>query len=250
MHRDHWGLSQRRFEALPSPFDVGLEAATRVLARRGARKIATGRFPVIFRADVAGGLFSSLLGALSGGALYRNSSYLEQSLGMRILPRGVNVFEDPRLHEGYGSSPIDSDGLATRQQHFIHDGVVERYLLGTYSARKLGLASTANAGGARNVRVTGLQVAMGDLIKGVFRGLLVTELMGQGINLVTGDYSRGAAGFWIENGEIVHAVHEVTIAGNLRDMFQQIEAIGDDIDRRGDLHCGSVLISEMVVAGQ
>jgi PmbA protein len=250
MHRDSWGVSRRDPACLPGVARVADKAAEQVRQRLGARKIATCQVPVLFQAEIASGLISSLLSAISGGSLFRKSSFLLDSLGTQVLPAWLSVRETPRQRGGMGSSPIDGDGLATRDQYFIRDGEVVSYLLSTYSARKLSMQSTANAGGARNVLVEGAAVPLPELMRQMGRGLLVTELMGQGINLVTGDYSRGAAGIWIENGEPVHAVHEVTIAGNLRDMLRGIAGLGSDIDDRGNIQCGSILVEQMMVAGR
>jgi PmbA protein len=250
MHRDSWGVSRRDASLLPTVADVAGKAADQVRKRLGARKIPTCRVPVLFQADIASGLIASLLSAISGGSLFRKSSFLLDSLGTQVLPAFLSVRESPRRRGGMGSSPIDGDGLATRDQYFVRNGEVVSYLLSTYSARKLSMQSTANAGGARNVLLEGAGTPLPALMKQAGTGLLVTELMGQGINLVTGDYSRGAAGLWIENGEPVHAVHEVTIAGNLRDMLRGIVGLGDDIDDRGNIQCGSILVEQMMVAGR
>jgi PmbA protein len=250
MHRDSWGISRRDASLLPAVAEVAGRAADQVRKRLGARKIATCRVPVLFQADMASGLIASLLSAISGGSLFRKSSFLLDSLGTQVLPSFLSVRESPRLRGGMGSSPIDGDGLATREQYFIRNGDVVSYLLSTYSARKLSMQSTANAGGARNVMVEGPGMPLPALMKQMGSGLLVTELMGQGINLVTGDYSRGAAGIWIENGEPAHAVHEITIAGNLGDMLGGIIGLGNDIDDRGNIRCGSILVEQMMVAGR
>ena len=202
-----------------------------------------------FAAEVARGLFGHLLGAISGGALYRKASFLVDALGEQLFPDWFTLDERPLLKGGLASSSFDGDGLATRAQPFIKDGQLVSYLLSTYSGRKLGLPSTANAGGARNVFVTHGQQDRAALLKQMGTGLLVTELMGQGLNMVTGDYSRGAGGYWVENGEIQFPVQEVTIAGNLRDMYRNLVAVGSDLDTRGSLRTGSVLLEQMKVAG-
>ena len=205
--------------------------------------------PVLFAAELAGGLFGSLLGAIAGGNQYRNASFLVGALGQTLFPEWLTLDERPLLPGGLSSSAFDGDGLATYAKPFIENGVLCNYMLSTYSGRKLGMPSTANAGGARNVFVTHGNDDQAALLKKMGRGLLVTELMGQGLNMVTGDYSRGAGGYWVENGEIQFPVQEVTIAGNMRDMFKQIIAVGNDLDRRGSICTGSVLIERMKVAG-
>jgi PmbA protein len=249
MHRDSWGISRRHAGELPPVASVVEHATQRALRRVGARKIHTQRVPVIFHADIASGLISSLLSAISGGALFRRSSFLLDSLGQEVLPAFIDITERPRELRGYASACIDGDGLPTRDQAFVSAGRVARYLLGTYSSRKLSMPSTANAGGARNVRVSGSSGDFNALVKTMHKGLIVTEVMGQGVNLVSGDYSRGAAGFWVENGDIVHPVHEVTIAGNMKDMFRHLVGHADDIDTRGNIHCGSLLVESMMVGG-
>ncbi|MBU2281481.1 MAG: metalloprotease PmbA, partial [Gammaproteobacteria bacterium] len=218
--------------------------------RLGARPVPTCDVPVLFSAELATGLFGHFLAAISGGNLYRQSSYLEGSLGQTLFPEWLNLDERPLLPRGLASSAYDSDGLATYAKPFVENGQLVSYVLGTYSGRKLGMPSTANAGGVHNLFVTQGNEDQAELIRRMGRGLLVTELMGQGLNLVTGDYSRGAGGFWVENGEIQFPVQEVTIAGNLRDMFRQIVAVGCDVERRSSIHTGSVLIERMKVAGQ
>ncbi len=198
---------------------------------------------------MAGGLFGSFLSAVSGGNLYRKSSFLEGALGQQLFPAWLTLDERPHIPRALGSAAFDGDGLATYAKPFVDKGQLVSYLLGTYSGRKLGLPSTANSGGVHNLFVTHGSEDQAALIRRMGRGLLVTELMGHGLNMVTGDYSRGAAGFWVENGEIQHAVQEVTIAGNMKDMFKQIVAIGSDLETRSNIHTGSVLIERMMVAG-
>ena len=249
MQRDYWYDHGRRADALASAQSIGRKAAERTTSRLGARSVPTCNVPVIFAAEVARGLFGHLLGAISGGALYRKASFLVDALGEQLFPDWFTLDERPLLKGGLASSSFDGDGLATRAQPFIKDGELISYLLSTYSGRKLGLPSTANAGGARNVFVTHGQQDRAALLKQMGTGLLVTELMGQGLNMVTGDYSRGAGGYWVENGEIQFPVQEVTIAGNLRDMYRNLVAVGSDLDTRGSLRTGSVLLEQMKVAG-
>jgi PmbA protein len=205
--------------------------------------------PVLFSAELAGGLFGSFLGAISGGNLYRKSSFLEGTMGQRLFPEWLTLDERPHLRGGMASAWFDGDGLATYAKPFVENGHLVSYVLGTYSGRKLGLPSTANSGGVHNLFVTHGVEDQAALIRRMGRGLLVTELMGSGLNMVTGDYSRGAAGFWVEHGEIQFPVQEITIAGNMKDMFQQIVAVGNDLETRSNIHTGSVLIERMMVAG-
>ncbi|MCK9534200.1 MAG: metalloprotease PmbA [Pseudomonas sp.] len=249
MQRDYWYDYGRRADRLTDAATIGRIAAERTISRLGARSIPTCDVPVIFAAELAGSLFGSLLGAIAGGNQYRNSSFLVGALGQTLFPEWLTLDERPLLPGGLASSAFDGDGLATYAKSFIENGVLTNYMLSTYSGRKLGMPSTANAGGARNVFVTHGDDNQAALLKKMGRGLLVTELMGQGLNMVTGDYSRGAGGFWVENGEIQFPVQEVTIAGNMRDMFAQIVAVGNDLDRRGSVCTGSVLIERMKVAG-
>jgi PmbA protein len=228
---------------------IGRRAAERTVARLDPRPIATGSVPVLFAAEVARGLVGHLLAAISGGALYRRASFLLDSMGTRLFPDWFGIEEDPFLPQGWRSSGFDAEGVATVAAPLLGDGVLQHYLLGSYSARKLGLASTGHAGGAHNLAVRANAGGFDDLLRGMRRGLVVTELMGQGVNPVTGDYSRGAAGFWVEGGQIQHAVDGITIAGNLRGMFQAIEAVGDDTDHRSHVACGSILVGAMTVAG-
>ena len=250
MQRDYHYDVSRVAGDLASAESIGRRAAERAVRRLGARPVPTCDVPVLFSAELATGLFGHFLAAISGGNLYRQSSYLEGALGEVLFPEWLNLDERPLLPRGLASSAYDSDGLATYAKPFVENGQLVSYLLGTYSGRKLGMPSTANAGGVHNLFVTQGNEDQAELIRRMGRGLLVTELMGQGLNLVTGDYSRGAGGFWVENGEIQFPVQEVTIAGNLRDMFRQIVAVGCDVERRSSIHTGSVLIERMKVAGQ
>jgi len=249
MQRDYWYDVNRQGELLASAQSIGLKAAQRAAARLGARPVPTCEVPVLFSAELAGGLFGSFLGAISGGNLYRKSSFLEGTMGQRLFPEWLTLDERPHLQRAMASSAFDGDGLATYAKPFVENGTLVSYVLSTYSGRKLGLPSTANAGGVHNLFVTHGVEDQDALIRRMGRGLLVTELMGSGLNMVTGDYSRGAAGFWVENGEIQFPVQEITIAGNMKDMFQNIVAIGSDLETRSNIHTGSVLIEKMMVAG-
>ena len=253
MERDDWYASERNARDLPSAEAVGDYAGRRALARLRARKIATTSVPVLFEAPVANGLLSHFVSAVSGGSLYRKATFMVDSLGKQVFSQQVNIVERPHLPRGQASTWFDDDGVATRDRDVVRAGELQGYFLSAYSARKLGMQTTGNAGGNYNLILEpGKSAGQSDLpglIRTMRRGLLVTELMGQGINLVTGDYSRGAAGYWIENGEIAHPVEEITIAGNLRDMFRSIAAIGSDVLVRGSRSCGSILIESMKVAG-
>ena len=249
MQRDYWYDVNRQGELLADPASIGLRAAQRAASRLGARPVPTCEVPVLFSAELAGGLFGSFLGAISGGNLYRKSSFLEGAIGQKLFPEWLTIDERPHLMRAMGSSSFDGDGLATYAKPFVEKGELVSYVLGTYAGRKLGLPSTANAGGVHNLFVTHGDEDQAALLRRMGRGLLVTELMGHGLNMVTGDYSRGAAGFWVENGEIQFAVQEVTIAGNMRDMFKQIVAVGNDLELRSNIRTGSVLIERMTVAG-
>ncbi|KAA6195657.1 metalloprotease PmbA [Pseudomonas lactis] len=249
MQRDYWYDVNRQGELLADPASIGLRAAQRAASRLGARPVPTCEVPVLFSAELAGGLFGSFLGAISGGNLYRKSSFLEGAIGQKLFPEWLTIDERPHLMRAMGSSSFDGDGLATYAKPFVEKGELVSYVLGTYAGRKLGLPSTANAGGVHNLFVTHGDEDQAALLRRMGRGLLVTELMGHGLNMVTGDYSRGAVGFGLENGEIQFAVQEVTIAGNMRDMFKQIVAVGNDLELRSNIRTGSVLIERMTVAG-
>ena len=249
MQRDYWYDVNRQGELLTDPALIGRKAAERSVARLGARPVPTCEVPVLFAAELATGLFGSFLAAISGGNLYRHSSFLEGALGQQLFPAWLNLDERPHLPRAMASAAFDGDGLATYAKPFVAGGELVSYVLGTYSGRKLGMPSTANAGGVHNLFVSHGDEDQRALLRRMGRGLLVTELMGQGLNMVTGDYSRGAAGFWVENGEIQFPVQEVTIAGNLRDMFRQVVAVGNDLELRGNIRTGSVLIEKMTVAG-
>ncbi|MDV3468147.1 metalloprotease PmbA [Stenotrophomonas sp. C3(2023)] len=251
MQRDGWYSSALARDDLQDVASIGRRAAERTVARLQPRSLATASMPVLFAPEVARSLIGHLLSAVSGGALYRQSSFLLDSVGQQLFPQWMQIDERPHLRRGLRSAAFDGDGVATRESALIRDGVLQRYLLGAYSARKLGLQSTGNAGGVHNLQVAAS--APGLDLHGIARqmgqGLLVTELMGQGVNGVTGDYSRGAGGFRVENGEIQHPVDGITIAGNLREMFNAIEAVGADVDPRSHVQVGSILIGKMTVAG-
>lgn len=249
MQRDHWYSSALAREDLEAPAAIGRRAAERTVARLQPRSLPTGELPVLFAPEMARSLVGHLLGAVSGGALYRRASFLLDSVGSRLFPDWFAIDELPHLRRGLRSAAFDGEGVATRAAPLVAGGVLQRYVLGSYSARKLGLQTTANAGGVHNLQVAANADDLASIAAGIPRGLLVTELMGNGVNPVTGDYSRGAGGFWIENGAIAYPVDEVTIAGNLREMFQRIEAVGRDIDVRSHVHIGAVLVGKMTVAG-
>ncbi|MCH7344904.1 metalloprotease PmbA [Pelomonas sp. CA6] len=253
MERDAWYSSMRDAADLASPESVGRYAAERALARLKGRKAKTATVPVLFEAPVAAGLLGSLVQATSGGALYRRASFLLDSLGQPVMASHIDVLEDPHVRKGKGSSPFDDEGVLTRARSVVEGGVLQGYFLTTYSARKLGLRTTGHAGGSHNLVMRSRCTAPGDDLRTMLRrlgtGLFVTELMGQGVNYVTGDYSRGASGYWVENGEIAYPVHEVTIAGNLKDMFQRIVGIGADTYTTGTKTVGSVLVDGMKLAG-
>jgi PmbA protein len=253
MQRDAWYSSMRDAADLAGPEVIGRYAAERVLARLKSTRVATCEVPVLFEAPAAAGLLGALVQALSGGALYRKASFLVDSLGQQVLPSHVDVEEDPHVLKGKGSAPFDDEGVHTRARRVVSGGVVQGYFLSSYSARKLGMRTTGHAGGSQNLSLVSRLTLPGDdldaMIRRLGRGLLVTELMGQGVNYVTGDYSRGASGFWVEGGRIVHPVEEITIAGNLRQMFRDIVAIGADVYVMGAKAVGSVLLEKMKVAG-
>lgn len=250
MERDYAYTIGRSVDALKSPEWVGQECARRTLARLSPRKLPTMKAPVIFASEVATGLFGHLVGAISGSSIYRKSSFLLDSLGKQILPSWLTINEQPHLIGGLASSPFDSEGVRTTERNIVEDGVLQTWLMTSYSARKLGLQSTGHAGGIHNWRIGGQGLSFDALLKQMGTGLVVTELMGQGVSGITGDYSRGASGFWVENGEIQYPVSEITIAGNLKDMWANMVTIADDIETRSNIQCGSVLIPEMSIAGE
>ena len=249
MERDYYYSSARDPADLEDVESIGVKAASRALQRLGARKIRTTRAPVIFIPELARGFVGHAIGAISGSAQYRRSSFLLDAVGEKIFPEFVSVLERPHIPKGMASAPYDGEGVATYDRDIVTDGVLQGYVLSSYSARRLGLETTANAGGTQNLIVPGNVEGVDALIGEMGTGLLVEELIGQGVNTVTGDYSRGAVGHWVEDGEISHPVHEVTIAGNLRDLYQRILAVGRDQDTRGGIRCGSILVDEMTIAG-
>jgi PmbA protein len=253
MQRDDWYSSARDPDKLGDPEKIGRYAAERALARLNARKLDTRTCPVLFEAPLAAGLVGAFVQATSGGALYRKSSFLLDSLGKSIFPSHINIVEDPHIVGAVGSSPFDEEGVRTQTRKVVSDGVLQGYFLSSYTARKLGMQTTGNAGGSHNLKLTSTLTQPGDDFAGMLKkmgtGLLVTELMGQGVNYVTGDYSRGASGYWVENGVIQYPVEEITIAGSMVEMFKQIVAIGADSLVRGTKETGSILIEQMTIAG-
>jgi PmbA protein len=249
MQRDDWYTAARREDELESAESVGRRAAERTVRRLDARKLDTLQAPVLFDATLAGGLIGHFVGAVSGGALYRKSTFLLDSLGTQVFSPNVNLREAPHVLRGLSSAPFDDEGVATTSRDVVSAGVVQGYFLGTYSARKLGMQSTGNAGGSHNLMLDSGTLDFDGLLKKMGRGLVVTELLGHGINSVTGDYSRGAAGFWVEDGAIAYPVHEITIAGNLKEMFRGIVEVGTDVLKRGSKTTGSILIDNMTIAG-
>jgi PmbA protein len=254
MQRDYWYTTARDAADMKSPEHVGRIAGERAVRRLNGRRISTRNCPVIFEAPIASGLIGSFVGAVSGGSLYRKSSFLLDSLGQEIFAPIVNLREDPFLKKGLGSCPFDNEGVKVSARDVVKNGVVQGYFLSSYSARKLGMQSTGNAGGSHNLILPcsepGGQLDLPAMLKKMGTGLLVTELLGHGTNMVTGDYSRGAAGFWVENGEIRFPVEEITVAGNLKDIFRDIQAIGSDVEVRGSKQTGSILVCNMMVAGE
>jgi PmbA protein len=249
MQRDNWYTTCRSPRALDTPESIGEKAACRAVARLGAKKIGAGAFPVLFEAPLAVGLLGHFVQAVSGGALYRKSSFLVDHLGQQVFPDFFNLSERPHLPAALASSAFDNEGVRTHDREVVQDGVLQGYFLSVYSGRKLGMVTTGNAGGSHNLILQSGDDDLAALTRRMGRGLLVTELLGHGVNYVTGDYSRGAAGFWVENGEIAYPVEEITIAGNLRDMYRNIRAIGNDVETRGSRQTGSILVEGMTVAG-
>jgi PmbA protein len=253
MQRDYWYTSMRDALEMASPESVGRYAAERALSRLKSRKVKTCEVPVLFESTVAAGLLGGFVQATSGGSLYRKASFLQDSLGQAIWPEHIDITEDPHQRRGKGSAPFDDEGVRTKPRQVVSGGVVQGYFLSSYSARKLGMKTTGHAGGSQNLRLTSRLTQPGDhleqMLRKLHRGLFVTELMGQGVNYVTGDYSRGAAGFWVENGRIAYPVHEITIASNLRDMLKGIVAVGADAYNMGAKTIGSVLVDKMKLAG-
>jgi PmbA protein len=250
MQRDDWYVQARAAADLEDARSVGRHAGQRCVRRLGARRLATMQVPVLFEAPIASSLLGHFVGAVSGGSLYRKASFLLDSLGQQVFSPLVRIRDVPDLKRGLASSPFDDEGVATHRRDVVERGVLQGYFLGSYSARKLGMASTGNAGGNHNLLLDSTGEDFSTLLKKMGRGLLVTELLGMGVNQVTGDYSRGAAGFWVENGEIAYPVQEITIAGNLKDMFRAIGAVGTDMLVRGSRQCGSILVDGMTVAGE
>jgi PmbA protein len=250
MQRDYWYDSQRSAADFMDPAAIGRKAAERTLSRLNARRLGTRQAPVLFAPEISRSLIGHLLGAVSGGSLYRRSSFLLDHVGKQILPSWFRIDEKPLIPRGMGSSVFDAEGVATIDAPLIVDGVLARYILGSYSARKLGLTSTGNAGGVHNLLVKTGDDDFAGMLRKLGTGLLVTEVMGQGVSIITGDYSRGASGFWVENGEIAYPVEEITIAANLRDMFANLVAVGNDVDRRSHILTGSWLIEKMTIAGE
>jgi PmbA protein len=250
MQRDYWWTSARAASDLDSPGSVGERAAERTVSRLGARRLSTREAPVLFRAEVATGLLRSLTSAIQGASLYRRASFLLDHLGERIFPEFVRIHEEPHLPRGLASAVFDGDGVATRPKDLVSEGILRTYVLDAYSACRLGLQTTGNAGGVRNLRIEMGERDRAGMLALMGTGLLVTELMGHGINAVTGDYSRGASGFWVENGEIQYPVEEITIAGNLKRMFAGLVAVGNDCDFPGSTRTGSWLIDAMTIAGE
>lgn len=249
MQRDYWYTTARAASALQSAEAVGRITGERTLRRLDARKLKTTQAPVIFEAPIAAGLLGSFVSAVSGGSLYRKTSFLLDSLGQQLFSPFIQIVERPHVKQGLGSAPFDNEGVVTRDRAVIKDGVLQGYFLSSYSARKLGLRTTGNAGGNHNLIIETSSLDFAALLKKMDTGLVVTELLGQGVNPITGDYSRGAAGFWVEHGEIQYPVEEITIAGNLKDMFKHIVAVGNDVVVHGSRQTGSILIEQMTIAG-
>ncbi|WP_020159148.1 metalloprotease PmbA [Methylobacter marinus] len=250
MQRDYWYTVARDANNLESAADVGRKAAERTLRRLQARSLSTRQCPVMYAAEVASGLLGSFIAAISGGNLYRKSSFLLDALDKQVFPEFVRIHEQPYLKGALGSANYDGEGVATQTRDIVSGGILRGYVLSSYSARKLGMPSTGNAGGVHNLTIDPGAYDYQGMLRQLHTGLLVTELMGQGVNMVTGDYSRGAAGFWVENGEIQYPVEEITIAGNLKDMFRNIVAVGNDVDYRGNIRTGSILVERLSIAGE
>lgn len=250
MQRDYWYSTASFPQGLDSLETIAQKACERTVRRLGARRLSTRKAPVLFSSDLATGLLSSFIGAIRGSALYRKASFLVDSLGKSVFPSFMQIREEPHLKRELGSAPFDDEGVATRSRDIIRDGILQGYVLSSYSARKLGMHTTGNAGGIHNLRLKTSDYSLEALLKEMNTGLLVTELIGHGVNILTGDYSRGASGFWVENGEIQYPVEEITIAGNLADIFKRLVLIGNDIDKRTSFHTGSWLIEEMTIAGE
>lgn len=249
MQRDYWSTSARDAADLQSPADTGRIAGERTVRRLGTQRLSTRQAPVVYAAEIASSLFGHFISAISGSSLYRKSSFLLDHLGKPVFPDYLRIHEQPLLQKALGSAPYDAEGVATSARDLVTDGILQSYVLSSYSACKLGMETTGNAGGVRNLTIETGDKDLEALLKSMDTGLLVTELIGFGVNNVTGDYSRGAAGFWVEGGEIQYPVDEITVAGNLKDMFMKIVEVGNDVDLRGNTRTGSVLIEEMTIAG-
>ena len=249
MQRDYWSFSARDPADLATAAETGRIAGERTIRRLGTQRLSTRQAPVVFAADIASSLFGHFISAVSGSSLYRKSTFLLDYLGKQVFPEHLHIHEQPLLKKGLGSAPYDSEGVATQARDFIKDGILQSYVLNSYSARKLGLTTTGNAGGVRNLSIDPGDKDLNQILRSMDTGLLVTELIGFGVNNITGDYSRGAAGYWVEGGEIQYPVDEITVAGNLKDMFMNIVEVGNDVDLRGNIRTGSVLIGEMTIAG-
>ena len=249
MQRDYWSFSARDPADLATAAETGRIAGERTIRRLGTQRLSTRQAPVVFAADIASSLFGHFISAVSGSSLYRKSTFLLDYLGKQVFPEHLHIHEQPLLKKGLGSAPYDSEGVATQARDFIKDGILQSYVLNSYSARKLGLTTTGNAGGVRNLSIDPGDKDLNQILRSMDTGLLVTELIGFGVNNITGDYSRGAAGYWVEGGEIQYPVDEITVAGNLKDMFMNIVEVGNDVDLRGNTRSGSVLIEEMTIAG-
>jgi PmbA protein len=250
LERDYWYTTARSPDELESAADTGRHAAERAVRRLGSRQPETRVVPVLFPPDIARSVFGHFVAAISGSAQYRHASFLLDSAGERVFPSWMKIVEDPHIRRGMGSAPFDGEGVATQARNLVEAGVVQGYVLSSYSARRLGLETTGNAGGVHNLLVEPNAESLESLIADCSEAMVVTELLGQGANTVTGDYSRGAAGFWVRNGEIAFPVSEVTIAGNLRDMLRSIRAVGADVDQRGTIQCGSIMVDNLTVAGK
>ena len=249
MQRDYWYSVTRDAKQLEEVDSIGRTARERTVRRLSGRSIKTCTVPVLFEPSVARTIFGHFFSAISGSALYRQASFLVDSLEKQIFPDWISIEENPHIAGGLGSAPFDNEGVRTQKREVVSDGILQGYVLSSYSARKLGLQTTANAGGIHNIQIKNSGLSQQELLKNMGTGVLITELIGHGVNTVTGDYSRGAAGFWIENGEIQYPVEEITVAGNLADMFMNISAIGNDTDLHGNIQCGSILIDHLTIAG-
>lgn len=249
MQRDYWYSVARDPQQLEDIDSIGRTARERTVRRLSGRSIKTCNVPVVFEPAVARSIIGHFFSAISGSALYRQASFLVDSLDKKIFPDWISINENPHVHGGLGSAPFDNEGVRTQQRDVVSDGVLQGYVLSSYSARKLGMKTTGNAGGIHNIQISNSGLSQQELIKNMGTGALITELIGHGVNTVTGDYSRGAAGFWVENGEIQYPIEEITVAGNLADMFTKISAIGNDVDLQGNIQCGSILMDNLMIAG-